>query len=35
MQKMWVGSLGWEDPWRKKQKPNPVFLLEKSQGQGA
>ena len=22
-------SLGWEDPWRRKWQPTPVFLLEK------
>ena len=28
----WVWSLGWEDPWRRKWHPTPVFLLEKSHG---
>ena len=22
----WVQSLGWEDPWRRKWLPTPVFL---------
>ena len=26
----WVGSLGWEDPWRRVQQPTPVFLPEES-----
>ena len=25
-QKSWVWSLGWEDPWRRKWQPTPVFL---------
>ena len=25
MQETWVRSLGWEDPWRRKQLPTPVF----------
>ena len=25
MQETWVNSLGWEDPWRGKQLPTPVF----------
>ena len=35
MQETWVQvqSLGWEDPWRRKWQPTPVFLPEKSQGQ--
>ena len=33
MQEMWVGSLGWKDPWRRKWQPTPVFLLGKSHGQ--
>ena len=23
----WVRSLGWEDPWRRKWLPTPVFCL--------
>ena len=26
-------SLGWEDPWRRKWQPTPVFLPGKSHGQ--
>ena len=26
---MWVQSLGWVDPWRRKWLPTPVFLLGK------
>ena len=26
-------SLGWEDPWRRKWQPTPVFLLGESHGQ--
>ena len=26
----WVPSLGWEDPWRRKWQPTPVFLPGKS-----
>ena len=26
MQKTWVRSLGWEDPWRRAWQPTPVFL---------
>ena len=33
MQEMWVGSLGWKDPWRRKWQPTPVSLLGKSHGQ--
>ena len=29
----WVQSLGWKDPWRRKQLPTPVFLPGKSHGQ--
>ena len=29
----WVQSLGWEDPWRRKRLPTPVFLLENSHGE--
>ena len=25
MQEAWVGSLGWEDPWRRKWLPTPIF----------
>ena len=25
-QEMWVQPLGWEDPWRRKWQPTPVFL---------
>ena len=28
IQEMWLQSLGWEDPWRRKWQPTPVFLLE-------
>ena len=28
-------SLGWEDLWGRKWQPTPVFLPEKSQGQGS
>ena len=30
-----LGSLGWEDPLRRKGQPTPVFLLGKSHGQGS
>jgi len=33
MQKIWVQSLGWEDPWRRAWQPTPVFLPGKSHGQ--
>ena len=33
MQETQVRSLGWEDPWRRKWQPIPVFLPRKSQGQ--
>ena len=26
MQKPWVQSLGWEDPWRRAWQPSPVLL---------
>ena len=29
----WVQSLGWEDPWRRKWQPTPVFLPGESQRQ--
>ena len=32
-QEMPVQSLSWEDPWRRKWQPTPVFLPEKSHGQ--
>ena len=25
MRETWVQTLGWEDPWRKKRLPTPVF----------
>ena len=30
---MWVWSLSWEDPWRRKCQPTPVSLPGKSHGQ--
>ena len=33
MQEMWVGSLGWKIPWRRKWQPAPVCFLGKSHGQ--
>ena len=33
MQETWVQSLGQEDPWRRRQKPTPVFLFRKSHSQ--
>ena len=33
MQETQVGSLGQEDPWRRKWQPTPVFLPGKSQVQ--
>ena len=32
-QEVWVRSLGWVDPWRRKWLPLPVFLLGKFHGQ--
>ena len=32
MQETWVRSWGWEDPWRRKRQPTPVFLPGKSHG---
>ena len=32
MQETWVQFLGWEDPWRRKWQPTPVFLPGKSHG---
>ena len=29
----WVQSLGWEDPWKRKWQPTPVFLPGESHGQ--
>ena len=33
MQEMWVRSLGWEAPWRRKWQPAPVFLPGELHGQ--
>jgi len=33
MQETWVQSLGWEDPWRRKWQPTPVFLPGEFHGQ--
>ena len=33
MQETWLRSLGWEDPWRKKWQPTPVFLPGESHGE--
>ena len=33
MQKIWVWTLGWEDPWRRAWQLTPVFLPRKSHGQ--
>ena len=33
MWETWVRSLGWEDPWRRKWQPTPVFLPGESHGQ--
>jgi len=33
MWETWVQSLGWEDPWRKKWQPTPLFLPGGSHGQ--
>ena len=30
---MWVLSLGWEDPLKRKWQPTPVFLPGESHGQ--
>ena len=32
MRETWVWSLGWEDPWRRKWQPTPVFLPGESHG---
>ena len=33
IQKTWVRSLGWGDPWRRAWQPTPVFLPGKSHRQ--
>ena len=33
MQETLVRFLGWEDPWRRKWQPTPVFLPEEAHGQ--
>ena len=33
MQETWVRCLGWEDPWRRKWQPTPIFSLGESHGQ--
>ena len=33
VQETQVGSLGWEDPWRREWQPTPVFLPGESHGQ--
>ena len=33
MWETWVGSLGWEDPWRREWLPIPVFLPGEFHGQ--
>ena len=33
IQKTWVPSLGWGDPWRRARQPTPVFLPGESHGQ--
>ena len=33
MQETWVGSWGWEDPWRREWLPIPVFLPGEFHGQ--
>ena len=30
---MWVQSLGWKNPWRRKSQHTPVFLPKKSHGE--
>ena len=32
MRQTWVQSLGWDDLWRRKWNPTPVFLPGKSHG---
>ena len=31
---LWVRSLDWEDPWRRKWTPTPVFLPEQEEPRG-
>ena len=33
MRETWLQSLGWEDPWRRKWQPTPVFLPGEPHGQ--
>ena len=33
MQDTWILSLGWEDPWRRKWLPTPVFFAGEFHGQ--
>ena len=33
MRETWVLSLGWENPWRRKELPTPVFLPGEFHGQ--
>ena len=33
MQETQVQSLGWEDPWRRKRLPTPIFLPGELHGQ--
>ena len=33
MQETWLWFLGWEDPWRRKWQPIPLFLPRESHGQ--
>ena len=33
IQETQIRSLGWEDPWRRKCQPSPVFLPGESHGQ--
>ena len=35
MQETWVLSLAWEDPWRGKRQPTPVFLPKDFMDRGA
>jgi len=32
VQETWVWSLGWDDPWRRKRLPSPVFWPEEFRG---
>ena len=34
-QEMWVPSLSWKIPWRRKWQPTPVFFIGKSHERGA